>query len=131
MEEVGGNIEAILASYPPLHKEACHRMKGWYKAVSNHAPFTDQLTLGWITAERVALYCQLPPPIENIPIYIDPFQVWDLVAIEENIEWVVRRLRTNLYGDSFGIRVEHLWGGVGSLRSQRWCCLQKLVFLHD
>ena len=35
MEEVGGEIEKILSSDPPLHKEARHWMKGWYKAMAN------------------------------------------------------------------------------------------------
>ena len=38
MEEAGIEIEALLASYPPLHKEALHRMKGCYKATANRAP---------------------------------------------------------------------------------------------
>ena len=39
-EEVVSEVETLLGSYPPLHWEAWHRIKGWYKA---------------------AVYCALPP----------------------------------------------------------------------
>ena len=32
-EEAGAEVEALLGSDPPLHREAWHRIKGWYKAV--------------------------------------------------------------------------------------------------
>ena len=32
------DIETSLAVHPPTVKEACHRMKGWYKEANDHAP---------------------------------------------------------------------------------------------
>ena len=67
-------------------------MKGWYKAAFDRAPPPDQVTLKRITAERVDLYCQVPPPGENIPVSVQTFQVEDSVPIEDNIEWAVRNI---------------------------------------
>ena len=56
------------------------------------------------------MYCQVPPPRENIIISVDTLQVEDSVLTEEDIEWEVWRLRTNGYGGPSWIRSEHLWG---------------------
>ena len=85
-EETGGEIETLLTSYPPLHKEPWHRMNRWYKAVVYRAPPLFRLTLEQITVERIVLYFQLKPPGENIPKYVEPFQVEDLVPTEDEIE---------------------------------------------
>ena len=93
---------------PPLTQEACHRIKGWYKAAVDRAPPPDQVTLERITVERVALYSYVPSPGENIPISIRPFHLDDSVPEEGKIEWVVKRLRNNRSRWPSGMRVEHL-----------------------
>ena len=60
-------------------------MKWWYKVAANCAPPPAQVTLKHITEERVTLYHQVPPLGENIPIYIEPFQVGYLVPMEDKI----------------------------------------------
>ena len=67
-EEVGAEVETLLGLYPPLHWEAWHRIKGWYKAVVDCDLPPSQVTLGQITAQRVELYSYIPPPGTNIPI---------------------------------------------------------------
>ena len=61
-----------------------------------------------ITEERVALYSYVPPPGENILIYIRPFLVDDSFPEEDEIEWSVKRLRNNRYRGPSGMRAEHL-----------------------
>ena len=58
--------------------------------------------------ERVALYCPVAPPEENIPISIEPFPVDDLVPTEDKIELAVQRLRFNRSGGTSTVIVEHL-----------------------
>ena len=81
----GGKVESLLTSYPLLHKEAWHRKKGWHNPVSNRALPPARLNLERITVERVALYCHLPPPGDNIPMSVETFLVNELVPTEDNI----------------------------------------------
>ena len=67
----------MLGLDPPLHREAWHRMKGWYQSAVDRAPPPTRVTLERITAERVDLYNYVPPPGENIPVSVDPFTVDD------------------------------------------------------
>ena len=62
-------------------------------------------------AERVALYSYVPPPGENIPIYIKPLLVDDLVPEEDEIEWEVKRLHNNRSEGASRMQAEHvkLW----------------------
>ena len=89
-EETGAEVEELMGSDPPLHQEAWHRIKGWYRAVDECAPPPAQVTLRWITAERVELYSYFPPPGANIPISVEPSPVDDLVPTEDEIEWVMK-----------------------------------------
>ena len=91
-------------------------MKGWYKAAVNHAPSPAQVTLDWITEERLDLYCHVQPTWKNIPISAKPFQVKDKVPMEDKIEWVLQRLRKNHSGGTLGIQVEHLKGWIEGAR---------------
>ena len=93
---------------PPLHREAWHRIKGWYKAAVNHALPPARVALKQITEERVELYSYVPPPGKNIPISVQPFLVDDSVPTEDEIEWAVKQLCNNLSGGPSGMRVEHL-----------------------
>ena len=49
-EEVGEEVEALLGLDPPLHREAWHHIKGWYKAAVDHASPPAQAALERITA---------------------------------------------------------------------------------
>ena len=55
-EEAVAEVEALMVSDPPLHQEAWHRIKGWYKVAVERAPPPVRVTLERITAERVELY---------------------------------------------------------------------------
>ena len=81
-EEAGAEVEALLGSDPPLHREAWNRIKGWYKAAVDHAPPPARVTLERITAERVKLHSYVPPPGTKIPISVQPFPVDDSVPTE-------------------------------------------------
>ena len=60
-------------------------MKGRYKSAVDPAPPPSQVTLEQITVERVDLYRHVPPSGENIPVFVEPFQVEDLVPTEDDI----------------------------------------------
>ena len=68
-------LETLLGSDPPLYREACHRIKGWYKAPLESALPPPQVILKRVTAERVELYSYVPPPGMNVPISVQPFPV--------------------------------------------------------
>ena len=55
-EETGKEVETIIGSDPPLHREDWHRLKGWYRAAIDRAPPPAWVTLERIMAERVDLY---------------------------------------------------------------------------
>ena len=95
-------MEALLGSDPPLHREAWHRIKGWYQDSVDRDPPLTQVTLKRITAEQVELYSYAPPLGENIPISVEPFPVDDLVPMEDEIKWAVKRLRNHRSGGAFG-----------------------------
>ena len=97
-----------MGEVPPLIQEDWHRIQGWYKAAVNRALPPARVTLKLITAERVALNIYVPPPGENIPVAIQPFQVDDSMPKEGEIEWVVKRLRNNRSGGPWRMRVEHV-----------------------
>ena len=54
-EEAGSEVETLFGSDHPLHREAWHQIKGWYKDAVDHAPPPDWVYLKWITAEMVEL----------------------------------------------------------------------------
>ena len=59
-------------------------------------------------AERVELYSYALPPGTNISISVQPFPVDELVPTEDEIKWVVIRLRNYQSGGASVMRVEHL-----------------------
>ena len=88
----------------------------WYRAAFDHAPPPTRVTIEWITAERVDLYRHVPPLGENISVSVDPFQVEYLVRTEDEIEWLVRRLRNNHSGGPSGMRANHIKGWMEEAR---------------
>ena len=118
MEEVREEIERLLGADPLLHKEAWHRMEGWYKAAVYPAPPPAQVTLKRITVERVDLYPQVPPPGENIPVSDEPFQVEDSEPTEDEIDWSVRRFRNNCYGGPSTMIADHIKGWISEARKE-------------
>ena len=91
-----------------LHREAWHRIKGWYKAAVDHSPPPARVALERITEERVELYSYVPRPGKNIPISVQPFLVDDSVPTEDDINWVVKRIRNNCSGGPPGMGADHL-----------------------
>ena len=49
-----------------------------------------------------------PPPGENIPTYVPPYQIDDYVPTEEEVKWVVQRLQGHWSGGTSRIRAYHL-----------------------
>ena len=99
VDEAGSEVEALVKADPPLIHEAWYRIHGWYKAAVNRTLPPSRVTLEQITAERVALYRRVPPPGENIPVQIEPFEVEDKVPEEGEIEWEAKRLHNNRSGE--------------------------------
>ena len=81
-DEAGEEVEALVKADPPLIQEAWYHIQGWYKATVDRAPPPARVTLKRITAERVALYSRVPPPGDNIPVEIEPFEAEDKVPDE-------------------------------------------------
>ena len=54
------------------------------------------------------LYIYIPPPGTNIPIYVQPFLVEDLVPTEDAIEWTVTRLRNHRSRGPSGMQAGNL-----------------------
>ena len=115
---MGEEIERLLVEDPPLHKESWHQMKGWYRAAFERTPKPAQVTLYWITAERVDLYQHVPPPGENIPKSVEPFQVENSVPTEDEIEWDVKCLRNHCSWGPSGMRAEHLHGWLAEAQKE-------------
>ena len=80
------NIEYLLASDPPLTKEACMRMEGWYKEASDRTPPPAWVTIERITEEWVALYRHVLPLGENILLSVYPLPVDNYVPEDADME---------------------------------------------
>ena len=98
MEEAGKAVGALLGEDPPNAKEAWWRMKGWYRAAAKRGPPPARATFERITAERTALYSQVPSPGENIPVTVEPTEIDDLVPADDEIAAAVKNLRRNRSG---------------------------------
>ena len=48
--------------------------------------------------EQVDLYRYVPPQGENIPVFVEPFQVDDSVPTKDEIECAVKQLRNHRSG---------------------------------
>ena len=64
---------------PPLNQKYWHWIKEWYRAAVNLDLPPTWVILKRITTEIVQLYSYVPPPRANIPIYVEPFLVYNLV----------------------------------------------------
>ena len=117
-EEAGAEVEALLGLDPPLHQEAWHRIKGWYRAAVDGAMPPARVTLKRITAERVDLYIYVPSPGANIPISEEPLLVDDLVTTEVKTKWAVKRLQNHLSRGPSGMRDKHLKGWLAAERKK-------------
>ena len=107
-EEAGAEVETMLGSDPPLHREAWHRTKGWYKAAVDRAPPPARVTFERITEERVEMYSYVPLLGMNIPISVQPFPVENLMPTKDEIEWAVTRLCNHRSRGTLGMQAEHL-----------------------
>ena len=81
VETARQEVETLMGENPPNPKEACRRLKGWYKATINRALPPARATLEWITAERVDLYSYVASPGENIPVTVAPLEVNDSLSV--------------------------------------------------
>ena len=116
-DEAGHTIESLLASDPPLVREAWVRMRECYRDVANRPPPPERVYLEALTEERVEIYAHNPPPRQPIPIEVAPFPVYDNIPGEEEISKAVLQLRLHRAGGPSGISSKHLrmW-----LRAEIW-----------
>ena len=85
--EAGSVVEALLASDPPLIREACIRIQRWYTGTIDRPPPRARVALATMTAERGEIYRHLPSPGEMIPV-VDPtfpFLVDDSILEDKDI----------------------------------------------
>ena len=110
-------METLLGLYPPLRREAWHRLKGWYWDAVDHALPPARVTLKQFTGNQVDLYSYMKPPGENLPISVETFSVDDSLPTEDDIEWAVTRLRNHRSGGGgFGMRAKHPKGWLAAAR---------------
>ena len=67
-------------------------MQEQYNTASNRPSPPVCIMFTHITAERVELYRQVPPPGDRIPIETAPFTINNFTPSLDDIEWEVRRL---------------------------------------
>ena len=56
----------------------------------------DRVTIKRMTAQRVALYRQVPPPVHTIPVEVTPLPADDLISEYTEVMEAAKRLRLNL-----------------------------------
>ena len=61
-EEAGAEVETLLGLDPSIHREAWHRLKGWYQAAVDRALPPARVTLEQIMEDQVDLYRYVPSP---------------------------------------------------------------------
>ena len=83
--ESGSAVESLLASDPPLIREAWIQMQGWYKDAIEHPPPPSIVSLAKMTGEREELYRHVPSPGEPIPVGDLTFLVDDDIPEDEEI----------------------------------------------
>ena len=102
MEDAGKVVEALLGEDTPNAKESWQRMKGWYQAAAKRGPPPARATIERITAERTALYSQVPSLGGNIPVTVKPAEIDDSLPTEDEIAEAVTKLRRNRLGGRRG-----------------------------
>ena len=88
-------VESLLASNPPLIREAWIHMLGWYKDTSDRPPPPFRVTLGHMMEERVDLYRHIPYLGNPIPVGVNPLPVEESLTDDKDIAWAVRRICMN------------------------------------
>ena len=67
-------------------------------------------------AEQLELYSHVPPPGANIPIYVEPLLVDNLVPTEDEIKKAVKLLCNHRSRVPLGMRSNHLKGWLTAAR---------------
>ena len=104
----GEEVEILLTGDPPLPREPCRRMRGWYIESVDHAPPPAQVTLKRITAERKEFYCVVPFPGDTITTPVPPSPINNSVPTEKEVKWAVRRMRGHRLGGPFWMHENYL-----------------------
>ena len=63
----------------------------------------------------------IPPctiPRGENPVYVEPFPVWELVHMEDDIKWAVKWLQNHRSEGPSGIRADHLKGWLAEARKE-------------
>jgi hypothetical protein len=76
--------------------------------VDDRAPKACHETLARQTEERKTLHARVPPPGEQLPINVTPFDVRDGVPSDSEIREVVRELRNGWAPGATGLQAEHI-----------------------
>ena len=71
----GDKIEGLLAAKEV--KEAWRCLEGWYAMVEDRALKSCCKMLACQMEERKSLYARVPPPGEQLPINVNPFDIPD------------------------------------------------------
>ena len=79
-----------------------------------HIPHYACVKIKQMTSERVELYRRVPPLGETILVTITPFLVDNLVPLEVEMEWAVRRLCSYRSDGPSKMHAEHQWGWLAS-----------------
>ena len=85
-------VESLLTSDPPLIREACCRMQGWYKEVINHTLPHIRITSYRMPEERVALYMRVIMIGKNVPMEVAPLTINNSVPHGDKVAWEIQHL---------------------------------------
>ncbi len=99
-------IEGHLAAGEP--KEAWQSLRGWYQAVTNHAPKASKMSLAAQTAKRVALYGRVASKGDPISIHVNKADIPDNIPSDGELWAVVRELQNRRAMGATGLQVEHI-----------------------
>ena len=76
-------MESLLLSDPPITQESWIQMIGCYKDAVDLPPPPTRVAISTMTAERVKLYQNVPPPGHPIPVGVQPVPVDDSIPEDE------------------------------------------------
>ena len=60
-------------------------MRGWYKNSVDSPPLHARVAVATMTAERFDMYRHVPPPVQPIPVGVQPFPVNDSIPEDKDI----------------------------------------------
>jgi hypothetical protein len=104
--DVRDKIKTLMAAREV--KEAWNCLKGWYATVEDRAPTANHDMLVRQTEERFTLYSHVPPPGGQLPINVQPFDIYNNILSNSEIREVVRELRNRQAAGAMGLQAKHI-----------------------